>query len=71
MDFYRAMETINGKANTIGTYEMYFGSYDKLFNAPEAYNKVTSADIQRVAQTYLRKSNRTVAVLAATEESSQ
>ncbi|RBP79379.1 putative Zn-dependent peptidase [Shewanella putrefaciens] len=70
MDFYRSMETINGKANTIGTYEMYFGSYDKLFNAPEAYNKVTPADIQRVAQTYLRKSNRTVAVLAATEESS-
>ncbi|AUD58672.1 peptidase M16 [Shewanella sp. Pdp11] len=71
MDFYRSMETINGKANTIGTYEMYFGSYDKLFNAPEAYNKVTPADIQRVAQTYLRKSNRTVAVLAANEESSQ
>ncbi|MCU7996784.1 insulinase family protein [Shewanella glacialipiscicola] len=71
MDFYRSMETINGKANTIGTYEMYFGNYDKLFNAPEAYNQVTSADIQRVAQTYLRKSNRTVAVLAATEESSQ
>lgn len=71
MDFYRSMETINGKANTIGTYEMYFGSYDKLFNAPEAYNKVTPADIQRVAQTYLRKSNRTVAVLAATEEISQ
>ncbi|MCL1090329.1 insulinase family protein [Shewanella profunda] len=70
MDFYRSMETINGKANTIGTYEMYFGSYDKLFNAPDAYNKVTPADIQRVAQIYLRKSNRTVAVLAATEESS-
>ncbi|WP_413472982.1 M16 family metallopeptidase [Shewanella baltica] len=71
MDFYRSMETINGKANTIGTYEMYFGSYDKLFNAPEAYNKVTPADIQRVAQTYLRKSNRTVAVLAANEEISK
>lgn len=71
MDFYRSMETINGKANTIGTYEMYFGSYDKLFNAPEAYNKVTPADIQRVAQTYLRKSNRTVAVLAASEGSDQ
>ncbi|MDT3279408.1 M16 family metallopeptidase [Shewanella scandinavica] len=71
MDFYRSMETINGKANTIGTYEMYLGSYDKLFNAPEAYNKVTPADIQRVAQTYLRKSNRTVAVLAANEEISQ
>ena len=68
MGFYRAMETINGKANTIGTYELFFGSYDKLFNAPDAYNKVTPEDIQRVAQTYLKRSNRTVAVLAATEE---
>jgi len=39
--------------------------------ARQAYNKVTPADIQRVTQTYLRKSNRTVAVLAANEESSQ
>ena len=71
MNFYRSMETINGKANTIGTYELYFGSFDKLFNAPEAYNKVTPADIQRVAQTYLRRANRTVAVLAATEEADE
>lgn len=68
MDFYRSMETINGKANTIGTYELYFGSFDKLFSAPQAYDKVTPADIQRVAQTYLGRANRTVAVLAATEE---
>jgi zinc protease len=68
MNFYRAMETINGKANTVGTYELYFGSYDKLFNAPQAYNRVTPDDIQRVAATYLKRANRTVAVLAATEE---
>jgi predicted Zn-dependent peptidase len=71
MGFYQAMETINGKANTIGTYELFFGSYDKLFNAPQAYNKVTPADIQRVAQTYLKRSNRTVAVLAAIEETDE
>lgn len=71
MDFYRSMETINGKANTLGTYELYFGNYAQLFNAPESYNKVTPDDIQRVAQTYLRRANRTVAVLAATEESDQ
>ncbi|TCN80971.1 M16 family metallopeptidase [Shewanella fodinae] len=68
MDFYRTMETINGKANTIGTYELFFGSYQKLFDAPTAYNKVTLADIQRVAQVYLNKANRTVGVLAAEEE---
>lgn len=71
MGFYQAMETINGKANTVGTYELFFGSYDKLFNAPQEYNKVTPADIQRVAQTYLKRSNRTVAVLAATEEADE
>ena len=69
INFYRDMETINGKANTLGTYEMYFGSFEKLFDAPERYNTVTPADIQRVAQTYLIRANRTVGVLAATEES--
>ena len=67
MEFYQTMETINGKANTLGTYELYFGSFEKLFNAPEAYNKVTPADIQRVAAKYLVKANRTVGVLAAKE----
>ncbi|WP_445946806.1 M16 family metallopeptidase [Shewanella sp.] len=67
MEFYQTMETINGKANTLGTYELYFGSFNKLFNAPEAYNKVTPADIKRVAAKYLVKSNRTVGVLAAKE----
>ncbi|GIU51085.1 pitrilysin family protein [Shewanella sp. KT0246] len=71
MDFYRTMQTINGRANTLGRYELYFGSYEKLFSAPEAYNKVTVEDIQRVAQTYLRKANRTVGVLAATEGADQ
>lgn len=69
VNFYRDMETINGKANTIGTYEMYFGDYAKLFDAPERYNQVTPEDIKRVVQTYLIRANRTVGVLAATEES--
>ncbi len=68
MRFYREMETINGKADIIGTYELYFGSYQKLFDAPKNYQQVTPADIQRVAQTYLKKSNRTVAVLDSAED---
>ncbi|WP_394129544.1 M16 family metallopeptidase [Shewanella maritima] len=71
MNFYRTMETINGKANTLGTYELFFGSFEQLFNAPESYNKVTVEDIQRVAQTYLIKANRSVGVLAAQEEADQ
>lgn len=69
VDFYREMSTINGKANTIGTYEFYFDDYQKLFDAPEKYNQVTAADVQRVAKQYLRKANRTVGILDSKEDS--
>lgn len=68
MEFYHAMETINGRANTLGTYEIFFGSYTKLYNAPEDYRKVTAEDIKRVAATYFKKSNRTVGILKKIEE---
>ena len=60
--FYRQMKTINGRANALGSYEVYFGDYHKLFEAAEAYQKVTKEDIQRVANKYFGKDNRTVAI---------
>jgi zinc protease len=69
VNFYRQMATINGKANTIGSYEMYFGDYKKLFTAPQEYSKVSITDVQKVAKTYLKKANRTVGVLSAKEDS--
>jgi predicted Zn-dependent peptidase len=68
MEFYHTMETINGKANTIGTYEVFFGDYKKLFSAPDDYSKVTKEDIQQVAQKYFTKDNRTVGILQMEEE---
>ena len=68
VDFHREMATINGKADTIGTYEFYFDDYKLLFDAPEKFAKVTKEDVQRVAKTYLRKANRTVGILAAEED---
>jgi zinc protease len=62
-DFYRQMKTINGKANTIGSYEVFFGDYRKLFTAAEEYKKVTKDDVKRVAQKYFSDKNRTVATL--------
>jgi zinc protease len=61
--FYRQMKTINGRANAIGSYEVYFGNYHKLFDAAEAYQKVTKEDIQRVANKYFGENNRTVGTL--------
>ncbi len=63
-NFYRSLKTINGKANTLGTYEVFFGDYRKLFTAADDYAKVTRDDLQRVARKYFSDKNRTVATLA-------
>lgn len=71
VDFYREMATINGKADTIGTYEFYFGDFQLLFDAPKKLEQVTTEDVKRVAKQYLRKANRTVGILAAQEDSNE
>ena len=62
-EFYREMRTINGRANTIGTYEVFFGDYKKLFDVAKNYSAVTKEDVQRVAKAYFGANNRTVATL--------
>ena len=63
MEFYHQMRTINGRANTIGTYEVFMGDYKKLFDAAKNYGAVTKEDVQRVAKAYFDANNRTVATL--------
>jgi zinc protease len=62
-DFYRQIRTISGRSNAIGTYEVFFGDYRKLFSAADEVAKVTTADVQRVANKYFTANNRTVATL--------
>lgn len=62
-NFYRQMKTISGKANTLGSYEVFFGDYRKLFTAADDYSKVSKDDVQRVARKYFTEKNRTVATL--------
>lgn len=68
MKFYADIETIDGKSNNLGTYELFFGDYKKLFSAPDEFAKVTIEDIKRVANEYFKKSNRTVGVLKSNVE---
>ncbi|MGO4381020.1 M16 family metallopeptidase [Pseudoduganella sp. RAF19] len=68
LNLYRAQETINGKALQLGNHEVFFGDYGKMFDEPAQYEKLTVADIQNVAAKYLKKSQRTIGVLAAKEE---
>lgn len=68
MEFYGQIETINGKSNNLGTYEVFFGDYNKMFDATENFDKVTVEDVQNVAKKYFTKSNRTVGVLKSNVE---
>jgi zinc protease len=62
-NFYRQLKTIEGRANLLGTYDVFEGDYNKLFQADKAIEAVTAADIQRVAKLYFTAKNRTVATL--------
>jgi zinc protease len=68
VEFYREMRTISGRANTIGTYEVFMGDYNKLFDAAKNYSAVTKDDVQRVAKKYFGANNRTVATLLPEKE---
>jgi zinc protease len=60
---YRRLKTIEGRANMLGTYEVFMGDYSKAFDEDKRVEAVTAADIQRVAKKYFMAKNRTVATL--------
>ncbi len=67
MGFHAAMATINGKAQALGTYDLFHGDWRKAFTATDDFSKVTPADVQRVAKQFLRKANRSVGILGNSE----
>jgi zinc protease len=60
---YRELKTIAGRANLLGSYELFQGDYRKLFSREQTIEAVSAADIQRVARQYLTTTNRTIATL--------
>ena len=60
---YRRLKTIEGRANLLGTYDVFMGDYSKAFDEDKRVEAVTAADIQRVAKKYFTAKNRTVATL--------
>jgi len=71
VNFYARLKTIAGKANTIGTYEVFFGDYKKLLSAPDDFAKVTVEDVKKIAQKYFTSRNRTVITLIPVSEQPQ
>ncbi|HYW44865.1 MAG TPA: pitrilysin family protein [Bryobacteraceae bacterium] len=61
--FYRSLKTIEGRANLLGTYEVFHGDYAALYDTDKRIEAVTAADVERVARQYFTAKNRTVATL--------
>ena len=59
-DFWRRLATIDGKADSLGTYALLRGGYQKLFEAPREYARVTTEDLQKLAAELLQPASRTV-----------
>ncbi len=62
-DFVKSLKSNLGRAFSLGTYEVLFGSYEEMFKSLDRINAVTAEDIQRVLETYFNEKNRTVVTL--------
>jgi len=63
VSFWSGIATISGKAQALGSFEMFHGDYRKLFEAPAVYDSITAAEVRDAAVQVLRRDNRTVGVL--------
>lgn len=61
-DFWRDLSTIDGKASTLGQFEVFQGDYELLFQAPARTEEVTVEDIKSAAEIFVEQ-NMTVGVL--------
>ena len=61
--FWHGLETISGKAQALGTFEVFEGDYRRMFDAPDEYESITADEVKQAAAKILRPDNRTLGVL--------
>ena len=66
-DFYRGLQTISGKANQLGSAELVFGDFAKLFSVMDDYAAVKIDRIKETAAKYFVAGNKTVGKLIPEE----
>jgi zinc protease len=69
--FWKQLATIDGKAHLLGEYEVFHGDWNKLFEAPARYERVTAAEVQAIAREILDERKRTVGVLIPAHDTGQ
>jgi zinc protease len=62
-NFWRKLATIDGKADLLGTYEVFYGDYRKMLDVPGQYAKAGPEDVMALAARVFRRGNSTVGVL--------
>ena len=62
-DAFRSLQTMDGRANQIGVHALVYGDPTALKRLIALREKVTAADVQRVAKQYFTRENRTVITL--------
>jgi predicted Zn-dependent peptidase len=61
----RQLDSNAGLAQLLSVYQANYGDWRKLFTSIDDIDKVTAADVQRVARQYLTPDNRTIALTYA------
>jgi predicted Zn-dependent peptidase len=67
----RTLTSNSGIARTMASAHVNGGSWKTAFTNIEKLNEVTVEDIQRVAETYIKKTNRTVGMIKNAEQESE
>ncbi len=62
-DFWREIATIDGKARALGEFEVFHGSYERLFDLPADIESIDNERIRAVAAKVFRPANATIGVL--------
>lgn len=70
-NYWRDIATIDGKASALGNYQVFNGSYEKLFNLPGTLEAISHDALKAAAARVFRPSNVTVGVLLPVEESAE
>ncbi|HEX2222635.1 MAG TPA: pitrilysin family protein [Thermoanaerobaculia bacterium] len=67
-DLLRSLSSNDGLALQLAQHQQLFGDWRELFRSMERIDRVTKADIRRVAGEFLRETNRTVAMIVTRSE---
>lgn len=62
-DYVSALKKISGRARILANYEIMLGDYTRIFSDLKEYQKVSPADIKRVAELYLQPQLRNIVIV--------